>query len=218
MPDSTLALIGFLSDFGDENILWPLMALISLILILQGRYRIFLHYSALVLLVFGGTLILKLCFEACGRLPGHSLYSPSGHTAGMTFVYGGAAVLFSRSPRACLAVASGVALSAGFARIALHVHSLAEVFVGASIGLLGVLFLTLARKNELHTPLGPTWLSRPIVFLITGGLVLTMLLHGLRSPVETWLEYFSHRFVAPFMRCPVTPPAFQKPHHNVLGK
>lgn len=213
-----MMLIGFLSDFGDENILWPLMALISLVLILQGRYRIFLYYSALVLLVFGGTLILKLCFEACGRLPGQSLYSPSGHTAGTTFVYGGAAVLFSRSPRTCLALAFGIALFAGCARIALHVHSPAEVAVGASVGLLGVLFLTLARKNELHAPEARAWLNRPVIFLITGGLVLTMVLHGLRSPAEAWLEYFSHQFVAPLMRCPVTPPAFQEPHHHDLGK
>lgn len=218
MPDSPMMLIGFLSDFGDENILWPLMALISLSLILQGRYRIFLYYSALVLLVFGGTLVLKLYFEACGRLPGQSLYSPSGHTAGTTFVYGGAAVLFSRYPRVCFAAAVGVALFAGCARIALHVHSLAEVLVGASVGLLGVLFLALARKNELRAFSGKAWLNRPVVFLITAGLALTMVLHGLRSPVETWLEYFSHRFVAPLMRCPVTPPAFQKPSPNDLGK
>ncbi|MFT8808628.1 MAG: phosphatase PAP2 family protein [Gluconobacter sp.] len=194
------------------------MALISLILILQERYRIFLYYCALVLLVFGGTLILKLCFEACGRLPGQSLYSPSGHTAGTTFVYGGAAVLFSRSPRTCLAVAFGIALSAGCARIALHVHSLAEVFIGAGVGLLGVLLLTLARKNELRTLSGTTWSKRPILFLITGGLVLTMILHGLRSPAETWLEYFSHQFVAPFMRCPVPASTLLKSHHNDLEK
>ncbi|WP_194285365.1 phosphatase PAP2 family protein [Gluconobacter aidae] len=218
MPDSTLILIGFLSDFGDENILWPLMALISLTLILQGRYRIFLQYSILILLVFGITLILKLCFEACGRFPGQSLYSPSGHTAGMTFVYGGVAVLFSRSLRMWLAVAFGVALLAGCARIVLHVHSFAEVSVGASVGLLGVLFLILARKNELRTSSGTAWSKRPIVFLIIGGLVLTIGLHGLRSPAETWLEYFSHQFVAPFMRCPATQSAFQQPHHNDTEK
>ncbi|GBQ84271.1 phosphatase PAP2 family protein [Gluconobacter albidus] len=204
MPDGLMSLIGFFSDFGDENILWPVMALSGVLLIVQARRKMLLQWLALVVLVFGGMLLLKLRFEACGRIPGQSLYSPSGHTAGTTFVYGSMAVLFGRLPIAGFMVALGIGLFAGAARVWLHVHSVAEVCVGGAWGLLGVLLLTLARYREMQTfskKHQPDW---SVALMLVAALIVALSLHGLRSPAEAWLEYFSHRFVAPFRHCPVT--------------
>ena len=199
-----MSLIGFFSDFGDENILWPVMALSGLLLIVQSRRKIFFQWLALVIVVFGGMLVLKLRFEACGRMPGQSLYSPSGHTAGTTFVYGSMLVLFGRLPFVGFMLALGIGVLAGAARVCLHVHSVAEVCVGGALGLLGVLLLTFARYREMQAASKKTQPDWPVVLLIVGVLIVTLSLHGLHSPAESWLEYFSHRFVAPFRHCPVT--------------
>nr|WP_283092103.1 phosphatase PAP2 family protein [Gluconobacter kondonii] len=156
------------------------------------------------MLVFGGILLLKLRFEACGRVPGQSLYSPSGHTAGMTFVYGSMAVLFGRLPIAGFVVALGIGLLAGAARVWLHVHSIAEVCVGGAVGLLGVLFLALTRYREMQMCSKKRQSGWSVVLFLAAALIVALSLHGMRSPAEAWLEYFSHRFVAPFRRCPVT--------------
>ncbi|MEN3167970.1 phosphatase PAP2 family protein [Gluconobacter sp. OJB] len=204
MPDGLVSVIGFFSDFGDENILWPVMALSSFLLIVQGRRKIFFQWLALVILVFGAMLVLKLRFEACGRIPGQNLYSPSGHTAGTTFVYGSMLVLFGRLPMTGFVVALGIALLAGAARVWLHVHSIVEVCVGAAVGLLGVLLLVLARYREMQTSLQKKQPEWSVVMFFAAVLIVALSLHGLRSPAEVWLEYFSHRFVAPFRHCPVT--------------
>lgn len=207
MSDDLLSLIGFFSDFGDENILWPVMALTWFLLIIQGRRKISLQWLAFVILVFGGMLLLKLFFEACGRMPGQSLYSPSGHTAGTTFVYGSIAVLFGRLPIMGFMLALGIGMFAGAARVWLHVHSVAEVFVGAAVGLLGVLLLVLARYREMQTLFQKKLPDWSFVLFLAVVMIVALSLHGLRSPAESWLEHFSHRFVAPFRHCPVTLPA-----------
>ncbi|MBF0888692.1 MULTISPECIES: phosphatase PAP2 family protein [Gluconobacter] len=204
MPDGLISLIGFFSDFGDENILWPVMALTGLLLIVQARRKIFFQWLALVIVVFGGMLVLKLEFEACGRLPGQNLYSPSGHTAGTTFVYGSMIVLFGRLSIAGFMGALAIALLAGAARVWLHVHSVAEVCVGGALGMVGVLLLTFARYREIQTSSKQKQPDWSVVVLLVGVLIVALSLHGLRSPAEVWLEYFSHRFVAPFRHCPVT--------------
>lgn len=184
--------------------LWPLIMLITVILLWQKRYHLVIRWLGLVVLTFGLLVISKLWFEACGRTSPYQLYSPSGHTAGSTFVYGAALVLFMRKTAVGFGLAVVIAVVMGTSRVLVHAHNPIEVVVGAGIGLAGVLVLV---ATQYYSPSAGS-MSRQgvresaVVFLGLGFLVLTATLHGIRSPAEHWVEIWSHRFVSKAVQCP----------------
>ncbi|MCQ9156490.1 phosphatase PAP2 family protein [Acidomonas methanolica] len=198
-------LIGYISDFGDEYLLWPLIGIGAAILVWQKRFRLAAAWLGLAVASFGTVLMLKLLLEACGRHPDHPLYSPSGHTAGATFVFGGMAVLFFPSALAALPAAIAVAALIGATRLFLGAHDLPEVLVGGAIGLGGVAALLLVRLRLEGAAGRPAASAMQICALFAGCVATTVLLHGVRSPAERWIEQVSHQFLRPLACSPATP-------------
>lgn len=183
--------------------LWPFIIIMTAVLGWQKRYLTLLWWLVLVAGTFGLLVGSKLWFEACGRVSGSQLYSPSGHTAGSTFVYGAALVLFTRRPMVGAGIAIVIAVLMGLSRVLVHAHNLVEVIVGAVIGLSGVFLLAMSQygKPATNIPVSKARWSGMIVMGLA-LLVLTATLHGIRSPAEHWVEIWSHRFVSKAVQCP----------------
>ena len=72
----------FVTDFGDQAVLLPLAAGVTLVFALAGWRRGAVAWAAAVVGTLALMVVLKLVFLACGHLlPGSQLHSPSGHTA-----------------------------------------------------------------------------------------------------------------------------------------
>ena len=174
----------FLTDFADLAMALPLALCVAAWLALSGWRR----GAALWLAVLGGLLatmlVLKLAVLGCGP-DDVGLASPSGHTATATFLYGGMAALALR-PRLPGVFALGLAAAVlfGASRVALHVHSVADVLAGGAAGLLALLlFVWVARAPDARL--------RP-VFLLGACLPVALLLHGLRLTLEPHLREAAH--------------------------
>jgi membrane-associated phospholipid phosphatase len=173
----------FLTDFADLAVAAPLALCVAAWLASSGWRR-----GALVwLTAFAGLMlaILALKLAVLGCAPAQSpLVSPSGHTASATFVYGGIAVLARRSRLAGTALI-GVALAAlfGASRVALHVHTLADVVVGGAAGVTALLAFAYAAP--------PPASLRPRRMLAI-CLAAALLLHGVRLDMEPHLRGAAH--------------------------
>src|SRR6185312_10266345 len=124
------------TDFADQALILPTIALIGLWLLLAEPRRTAVAWAASCAVVLGALFLLKLILP-CTSLA-HVLRSPSGHTASAVLVAGGLLILLvgpGRHRRA-LAVAAGILLGAGIGatRLALHVHTKPEVIIGALVG------------------------------------------------------------------------------------
>ena len=132
----------FLTDFADQAVMLPLAAVIGLALALSGWWRGCAAWAVAVVGVLGTVAVLKYLFFACFSVLGASgIHSPSGHTAASCMIMGGGLVLFLRGrlPLAVLvAIPAGIAVLFGVSRLAVHAHSVPEVFVGGAVGLAGV--------------------------------------------------------------------------------
>jgi len=142
-------------------------------------------------------LLLKLCLIPCGHLLGFtSLRSPSGHTAGAAVVYGSLLGLWIRR-RSGTAVwtAPGAMLFViliGGTRLALGVHSPAEVLIGGAVGLTGaILAVFLAGPPPEHFRFRMIALAMVVVIVI---------FHGLRLPAEVEITRLAFT-IWPFSAC-----------------
>ncbi len=169
----------FITDFADLAVLLPLAVCIGGGLAWQGWRRGAVAWAVAVPATLAAMLVLKLMFVGCAEALGG--FSPSGHTAAATVIYGGLAALWLRRQGAqvlvSLALGSGaVAVLIGASRLLLNMHSLAEVAVGAAVGTAGVaLLLRLAVLPPQGLRLGRVAIAALVVMLV---------LHGLRLPVE----------------------------------
>jgi membrane-associated phospholipid phosphatase len=178
----------FLTDFADEAVVLPVAAIVLVILLALGWRRGALAWMFGVGGVLGVMLILKLIVFACiWRLPGLGLSSPSGHTAAAAVVYGGLLALLAPRRRggALLAALTGgaLALLVGFTRIALHVHTVPDVVVGAGVGVAGAMLLRHFAGER------PERLSSPRLLLAV--CVAIGLFHGHRLAAETRIRWFA---------------------------
>jgi membrane-associated phospholipid phosphatase len=111
-------------------------------------------------------------------------------------VYGGATALALRRMMgpwaaallACLPVTAAI----GATRLALDVHTPAEVALGGLVGLIGVLAMILLSGN-------PPLALRPWR-VVVAGLALMLLLHGIRLPAEQQIRWASLH-IWPFSAC-----------------
>ena len=180
--------MNFLTNFADQAVTLPLAACVFLGLLALGWRRGALAWGASVAGVLTMMLVLKLATLACeSHLAQTGLKSPSGHTATAAVVYGGLfALLAPRSRRVTLvAAASGgaFALGIGLTRLALHVHTVADVLVGAAVGVAGAVAMR-HLAGPRPTRLATSW-------LLAGACLVLLLFHGDKLEAETRLRWLA---------------------------
>ena len=165
----------FLTDFADEAVVLPLVLVAGLVLLALGWRRGAGAWAVSVAGLLLTMLVAKLAAIACGP-PG--LHSPSGHTAMAALLGGGIAVLARRRrrPWAVWLAALAAAGVIGLTRLALGMHSLAEVLVGGAAGVAAAALL------ERLAGVRPAGLR--LRWLAVAAVVVVSLLHGERLPVE----------------------------------
>ena len=168
----------FLTDFADLGLLLPLAGLVGLTLATVGRRREALAWCIAVTGTLGAMLLLKLAVRLWhGPGGGDGLSNPSGHTAAGTVVYAGLLALLGErlAPRTAIALLAGLGFSLvfGLTRLALAVHTVADVLAGAVVGLAGA--LALARMA------GPRRREAPafgLAVVAAAALAAVLALHG----------------------------------------
>jgi len=178
----------FLTDFADQAVVLPVAATVLVVLLALGWRRGAAAWALSVGGVLGVMLVLKLITFACGwRVPWTGLASPSGHTAAAAVVYGGLlALLVPRGLGGTLvaALAGGVvALIFGLTRLALQVHTVPDVIVGAAVGVVGAVLLRKLAGDR------PATLSSPR--LAVAACVVMLLFHGHRLEAETRIRWLA---------------------------
>jgi membrane-associated phospholipid phosphatase len=145
-----------ITDFADLAVVLPLAACVTVWLALSGWRRGAALWVTMFAALLALMLALKLIFLGCAPA-GSPISSPSGHTASATYVFGGVVVFMLRGHKAW-AFAAAIVFAAlfGVSRVALHAHSLPEVFLGAGAGLGALaLFALLAGPTPSGLPPSP---------------------------------------------------------------
>ncbi len=178
----------FVTDFADQAVVLPMALAVLVILLLLGWRRGALAWMVAVTGVLGIMLVLKLAAFACGwRIAWTGLVSPSGHTAASAVVYGGLFTLLAPASIAdtgLAALAGGtVALLIGLTRLALLVHTVADVVVGAGVGVAGAIAM-----RSMAGP-RPTRLASPWLVLVAVAVML--LFHGHRLAAEERIRWLA---------------------------
>lgn len=171
----------FVTDFADQAVVLPVAAIVLLVLLATGWRRGALAWAACVAGTLVAMLVLKLLVFACGGpLAWTGLASPSGHTAAAAVVYGGLAALLAPASAGGMIVAAvagcGFALVFGLTRLALEVHTIPDVMVGAIIGVTGAVVM---RRLAGARPAG---IASPRLAL--AALAMMLVFHGHRLNAE----------------------------------
>lgn len=178
----------FLTDFADQAVVLPLVAVIALVLAAGGWTRAALLWLGAVGLTFTVVLGGKLGFLACAPVFGPwAIHSPSGHTAAAAMVAGGLAVLLSARPAAAWPAAMLAAAAIGASRVVLGFHSVPEVLLGGAIGTAGAVLFA----RHAHGASAPR-LFRHRAALVAVLLAVALPLHGARLPAEAAIWRASH--------------------------
>ena len=173
----------FITNFGDSAVTLPLALLTCSFLAVARKTRLAFGWGLVILGCAGAISVLKLVLAICDhRYAISGFHSPSGHTAMSTAVYGSMSLLIAWvSPPAArvLVYLAGLALIAGIAasRLALCLHTPAEVTVGLVIGASAVIGFRMMLAWERDMAL-------PIHWLIGAAAILVIFLHGERWPAE----------------------------------
>ena len=155
----------FLTDFGDQAVVLPLVLAIAVVLGLQGWRRGALVWLAAIGGTFGVMLVLKLFLLGCSAVFGpFALRSPSGHVAAVSVVCGGLLALYGRGWRIVAIVVLAAAVAIGLTRVGLHLHSWPEVVLGGGIGMAGA--LAVSRYAGPRPPLRARPLILTAVFVL----------------------------------------------------
>jgi membrane-associated phospholipid phosphatase len=181
-------LMMFLTDFADQAVALPLAATVLIVLLALGWRRGAFAWAGCVGGVLAVMLVLKLITFACiWRAPWLGITSPSGHTATAAVVYGGLlALLVPRGVRGTLVVAlagGAFALVFGLTRLALEVHTVPDVIIGAMVGVTGAMLLRHLAGDR------PARLSSPRIAL--AACVVMLLFHGHKLEAETRIRYLA---------------------------
>lgn len=197
MPPS-LGAVTFLTDLADQAVVLPVVAVVALVLAVQGWMRGALAWLVAVTATFGVVLLLKLVFGGCLPVFGPlRISSPSGHAAAAAILCGGFATLRSARPWVAVAAAFAGGAVIGATRVVLGAHSLPEVSIGALAGTLGAGLLAF-----LSGP-APVALRRWLV--LAAALVVAAALHGTRLPAERVINQVSTVLARFVPACVATP-------------
>ena len=176
----------FVSDFADQAVMLPLALVVLAGLGVIGWWRGAVAWAIAVGATFGAILFLKAGFLMLTADYGSDYrMSPSGHVASACVVYGGLAVVMlrDRCPRAAIAAIPVVLASViGYTRLALGMHTVAEVVVGAAIGFAGVAVLAATVGPRPKTVTWP---------LPAATCALAVALHGWHLEAEEAIRYAS---------------------------
>jgi membrane-associated phospholipid phosphatase len=179
--------VSFITDFADQALILPLVLAVAILLLLQGWRRGAGAWLLAVFMTFAVMLGLKLVFLACAASLGTGdIRTPSGHVAAATVVAGGLAALVSRRCVIVLAFAAGAAIVIGASRLALGLHSLPEVVLGAVVGLGGAWALLLLAGRP------PPGLNVRRIAAIAAAVAVVF--HGLHLPAEVHIRATAWRF------------------------
>jgi membrane-associated phospholipid phosphatase len=189
--------MNYLTDFADQAVVLPLAAALLLVLLALGWRRGAAAWAGGVGGVLAVMLALKLLTMACQRHLGFTgLSSPSGHTAASAVVYGGLlALLAPRTAAGTLIAATAggaVAVVFGLSRLALHVHTVPDVILGAIVGVGGAIMMRWAagpRPARLATP-----------WLLLAAVAMMFAFHGHRMEAEDRIRWLALEFW-PLDRC-----------------
>ena len=178
----------FLTDFADQAVMLPLAAAILLTLLALGWPRGAASWGACVAGVLVVMLALKLVAVGCVRhLAWTGLVSPSGHTATAAVVYGGLLALLAPriAPGMRIAALAGtaVALAIGLTRLVLHMHSVADVLLGAAVGVPGAVLL---RRLA-----GPRPAGLRVPWVLAAACLVMLVFHGNRLEAETRIRWIA---------------------------
>ena len=177
----------FLTDFADQAVILPTVVAIAIALLAQGWRRGAAAWALVVVATFAAVLTLKLLFLACATsFATGDIRTPSGHVAAATVVAGGLAALLLRRRSAALPLAALVAIVIGISRLALGLHSPAEVVIGAGVGLAGAAALLVLAGRP------PEGLGVRRIAVIAA--VVAVLFHGLHLPAEAHIRSTAWRF------------------------
>ena len=179
-----------ITNFADQAVVLPLTLAIGLTLFALGRGRAAQAWVLAVPGTLAVMLVLKIAFLAVSPdWPDPALRSPSGHAAAAAAVYGSLAWLLG--VRRAWLVALAATAVVGASRIALHLHSPAEVALGAAVGMVGALaFTALAGPMPQH--------SRRWPLLAATALVLVGF-HGYQLGAEADIARFAAAHVRPLV-------------------
>ena len=177
-----------ISDFADQAVILPLTVGTGLLLAVSGWRRGAIAWMVAIGATLGLIVLLKLRFFACEG------GNPSGHTAAAAAVYGGLAGLIIGAIRndarwavgCAIVVGASLAVVIGQSRLMLDKHSVAEVVVGGAIGIGGAAgFVGFAGAPSPAIRIGR---------IVAVGLVLVVLLHGVRMSAEETIKSMASHF------------------------
>lgn len=181
-----------LSDFADQAVVLPLTLAVALALLATGRRRATRAWMLAVPGTLAAMLVLKIAFLSCpAAWP--VLRSPSGHAAAAAAVYGSLAWSMGFRWAWLAALAAGGAV--GASRLALDLHSPAEVGLGVLVGVLGAIAFTVLAGPA---PRSPRWPIVAAVAVVLAGF------HGQRLGAEAGIAEFAATRVRPLLVAPCT--------------
>jgi undecaprenyl-diphosphatase len=175
-----------ITDLGDLAVLAPIAAIVIIWLAATMRWQALAAFALSVGVCLSVTVVLKLLFLS-GTLSLPGLHSPSGHASASIAIYGDLAVLTGLALRgwarlATLAATAALLGAIAISRVSLHVHSVADVVLGSTIGLVCiVLFLGLHRPQAMR--------RSELGCLCAAVAVTAILLHGRQFPSSTILAH-----------------------------
>jgi membrane-associated phospholipid phosphatase len=187
----------FVTSFGGQAVILPILILVILILLVSGQRRAAFWWAFSVVLVLGLVLVAKIGFIPCGRyVPALDLRSPSGHAGASMAVYGGLAVLVARLARTralgglALLCGFGVALAIAVTRVVLGAHTVSETVLGGAIGLIAPILLA-TRQDLFLRPVRLKW-----IWLLVAPVIVVALLRGVDLGAETVIEHVARQLNA----------------------
>ncbi|MGA7438636.1 MAG: phosphatase PAP2 family protein [Luteibacter sp.] len=190
-----------ITRFGDSALLLPLIAWIAFVLVVERDRREALRWGLAAIACGGLVAFSKLLFMAWGiGPPGLDYTGLSGHTALSVLTWPSLAALLVRHirpPISWMAVAAGAALgiAVGVSRLALEVHSISEVIMGATLGAIIATWFIHGLCRSAGAPARKPWL------LGGGALLAGVIFYGqvfpsqhLLKDIAIWVSGHSHVF------------------------
>jgi membrane-associated phospholipid phosphatase len=152
-----------ITDLGDSAVGLTLALLVLIAMVASGWTRGAVAWLATVAGCGVAIAVFKITSSAVSQNCGvdasaAAVFSPSGHAALSTVVYGGLAVLGGRrmsfGAQLCLGAASAVLVALiATSRVAIHAHTPVEVATGLAVGLSAVALLVYLLQHRAAPPL-----------------------------------------------------------------
>lgn len=189
-----IGLARFVTDFADAGLVIPLAAAIAVTLLLLGRLRLAVIWSAVSITVWLTMLLLKMAGYTMAQVAPvvqeqTGLMTASGHTADAACTYGALAALLMGPAQSMVRrswlTALGVAVLIGITRVILRDHTLAEAVVGGAVGIAGAGVFAALTREALHGG------RRAALVAATAATII--LLHGQHFSLEQTIALASAR-------------------------